>query len=59
MTNFELRSLIKSKRLFFYEIAAKIGISEFTFTRWLREELNEEKRTKVLTAIKELTGEEE
>lgn len=58
MKNVEIRTLIKCKRLYFYEIAAKIGISEFTFTRWLREELDEDKRKRVLNAINELSGKE-
>lgn len=59
MTNIEIRDLIKKNRLFCYEVAAKIGVSEFTFARWLRKELDEDKKARTLIAIKELTGKEE
>ncbi len=54
MKNYEIRRLIKKYRLFHYEVAQKIGISEATFCRWLREELNEERKKLVLSAIERL-----
>ena len=57
--NIEIRNLIRKNRLFNYEVAAKIGISEYTFARWLRFELDENKKARTLNAIKELIGKEE
>ena len=49
MYNLEIRLQIKQNRLRNYEIAKVLNISEFTFSRWLREEL-------VLSAIDKLIG---
>lgn len=56
MYNLEIRMEIKQNRLCHYEVARKIGISEATFCRWLREELNEERKKLVLSAIDKLIG---
>ena len=39
MKNIDVRLAIANKRLRNYEVAAACGVSEFTFSRWLREEL--------------------
>ena len=54
MNNIEVRQAIKAARLMQWEIAARIGISEFTFSRWLRTEMSEERKESVLAAISEL-----
>lgn len=51
MKNIDIRTKIKEKRLCNYEIAAKIGVSEYTFCRWLREELPPEKKKIIFAAI--------
>jgi len=51
MKNLDIRLKIKKNRLCHYEIAQQIGISEVTFCVWLRKELSEERKTKVLQAI--------
>lgn len=51
MNIFEVRAAIKAARLMQYEIAAQIGISEYTFCKWLRKELTEEQRKQVYSAI--------
>lgn len=58
MTNAEIKKVIRDRRLFNYEVAAQLGISEFTFSRWFRKELDEDKRKRVLNAINELSGKE-
>lgn len=55
MNNLEIRTAIKQKRLYHYEVAEKLGITEITFCRWLRKELSSEQKQKVLSAINELT----
>lgn len=52
--NYLVKELIKNSRFKQYEIAAKIGISEFNFSRWFRRELTPEQVEKVKTAIAEL-----
>lgn len=56
MYNLDVRLKIKQNRLCHYEVAREIGISEFTFCKWLREELNEERKKLVLSAIDKLIG---
>lgn len=51
MRNHDIRRLIIAKRLKHYEVAATLGISEYTFCKWLRVELTPERRQKVMDAI--------
>ena len=51
MKNMEVRQAIKAARLMQYEVAAQIGISEYTFCKWLRRELTDEQREQVNSAI--------
>ena len=51
MKNLDIRMRIKENRLCHYEVAAQIGVSEYTLCRWLREELSAEKREAVNKAI--------
>lgn len=51
MKNIEIRTKIKESRIMQYEIAAKIGISEYTLCRWFRKELTSEQRMQILDAI--------
>ncbi len=54
MKNADIREMIKILRLHHYEVADCIGISETTFCVWLRNELTDERRKKVMKAIEEL-----
>ena len=56
MMNLEIRMRIKEIRLCLYEVAAQIGISEYTLCRWLREELSAEKKETVNKAIDSIIG---
>ena len=51
MVNFEIRQAIKEKRMYYYELAEKLGISEFTLSRKLRKELPEEEKKTILEVI--------
>lgn len=53
--NENVRAAIKKSRLYQWQIAEKIGVSEFTFTRWLRSELSDERKELILKAIAELS----
>ena len=52
--NDTIKRKIKANRIMQYEIAAKIGISEYTFCRWFRKELTAEQQEKILAAIAEI-----
>ena len=45
---------IKQNRLSHYEVAREIGISEATLCRWLREEMNKDRKELVSSAIDKL-----
>lgn len=49
--NHEIREQIERKRIRYYEIATKLGITASTFSVWLRTELTPERRAKVQEAI--------
>jgi hypothetical protein len=38
-------------------VAQEIGVSEFTFSRWLRYEISPEKKTLIMKAIEKLSKE--
>lgn len=54
MKNNDIRQMIRVLRLHHYEVAERISISETTFCVWLRSELTEERRSRVMKAIEEL-----
>lgn len=51
MTGQDLKELIKKKRIRQYEVARELNINEFTLSRWLREEMDEEKHDRIYNAI--------
>ncbi len=57
--NLDIRSTAKSAGVFLYEIAKKLGVSEPTFNRMLRKELNEPTKHTALTAIEQVRREHE
>lgn len=58
MSGKEIQELIKSKRLYQWEVAQKLHINEFTLSRWLRGTLSEEREKAILEAIKKLLQKE-
>ena len=50
--NEQLRQQIRDSRVRHYEIARKIGISEFTLSRWLRDELSSDREELIRRAIR-------
>lgn len=52
--NYRIKQIIKESRYRQYEIAAMLGISEYTFCKWFRKELTAEQQERILTAIEEL-----
>ncbi|WP_338782417.1 hypothetical protein [Metabacillus sp. FJAT-52054] len=54
MKNLELRNEIKRSRLYYYEVAAYLGVHENTLYRLLRSDLSGEQKEKIRNAIKQL-----
>ncbi len=54
MANLEIRKEIKKSRLFHYEIADVLGISESTLSKWLRKEMDAGRKELIIQAIKKL-----
>lgn len=54
MTRKDFQKLIQKKRIFQYEVASAIGISEFTLCRWLRNPSAEQEQ-KIIAAVGELS----
>ena len=59
MANQEIKNLIKKQRLFRYEIAEAMGISEGYLSTLLRKPLTEEMEQRVKEAINKLTNQED
>lgn len=51
--NKDIKQLIVQKRLRQYEVAKELNVSEFTLSRWLNREMNQERREKIMKAIDE------
>ena len=56
--NHEIREAIKAAGLKHWQVAMACGVNEYTFIRWLRVELSEERRNAILRAIEALSREE-
>lgn len=54
MCNSDIRKAIKEARLLQWEIASQMGVSEYTLCKWLRKELTDEQRQRVVSAIETL-----
>lgn len=55
MANEDIRKEIKSAGVRHWQVADAIGISDTTFTRWLRKELPDDKKVAVLSAIRKIS----
>lgn len=54
--NNEIRETLKKHRLYIYELAAAVGISEPTITRWLRTPLTDEHYNRLSEGLEKLKG---
>lgn len=52
VTNIEIRNELKKNRMFNYELASLLGISEWTLSRKLRTELPDEEKKRILEIIR-------
>lgn len=57
ISNADIREEIKAKGLYLWQVAAKLGIAESTFIRWMRMEMDDETKYRVREAIREIQGE--
>lgn len=57
--NTDIKSALKKSKVKQWQVADELGVSESTFTRWLRYELTADKKESVLAAIKSIAGEKE
>ena len=49
--NVEIRTMVREKEVYLYEIADLLKVSEQTFIRRLRKEVDEKKKSEILAAI--------
>lgn len=59
MANEDIKQLIKKHRLFRYEVADAMGISEGYLSTLFRKPLSEEMRARVIEAINKLSEQED
>lgn len=52
MNNRDIRELIAKRRLKHFEVAKALGVTQYTFSHWLQEELTEEKKKRLLKQSK-------
>ena len=56
LANFEVRQAIEKKRLRHYEVAELLNITPETFSKWMRHEMEPDKKEKILKAISDFQG---
>lgn len=50
----DIKAEIRKSRIYQYEIAAQLGISEYTLCKWFHKELTSEQQDKIFAAIEKL-----
>ena len=55
----QIKQILKEKRIYQWEVAKALGITEFTLTRWLREDLPDEKADQIMLAVKDILNQRE
>lgn len=54
MNNNDIVCLLKTEKIYKWEVARKLGIHETSFVRWFREPLSQEQVQMVLSAVEEI-----
>lgn len=54
MNNEQIKDLMKENSIFMWQVAKKLNVYETSFCKWFREELSEERKQQVLSAIEEI-----
>lgn len=57
MVNEDVRQAIKDANLKYWQVASSYGLTDGNFSRLLRKELSEEKKTKIMNIIENLKKE--
>lgn len=57
MCNKELREIMRKNNIYMWQVAKKLNVYETSFCKWFRDELSEDKRLQVLSAIEEIKKE--
>ena len=50
----DIKEEIRKSRIYQYEIAAQLKISEYTLCKWFHKELTQEQQDRILAAIEKL-----
>lgn len=53
--NEEIKALLKSKGLFYWQVGEQLGVSESTLLRWMRTEFTADRKAKIEAAIAALS----
>lgn len=56
MANLEIRKAASDKKVFLWQVAEQIGVTDFTLSRKLRRELNSEDKEKIMAAIDQIAA---
>lgn len=56
VNNVDVRRAIFESGFMKYQIAEKVGVNCYTFSKWLQTEMNDERKQRTLKAIRELKG---
>lgn len=56
MRNEQIRIVMHRSGVKQWEVAEQLGISEFTYSRWLRSELPDDKKVQILQAISDVSA---
>lgn len=59
MRNETIKNHASLKKVYLWQVAKKLGISDTTFSRKLRDELDEEEKSKILAIIDEIANKKE
>jgi len=59
MKGSDIQFLLHKYRIYQYELAAEVGVSEFTLSRWLRDVIPSEHEEKILKAINKIREKDE
>ena len=54
MNNKQIKDMMKENCIFMWQVAKTLNIYETSFCKWFREELSEERKQLVLSAIEEI-----
>jgi len=54
MNNERLKEVMRENKIYMWEVAKKLKVYETSFSKWFRDELSEERKLLVMSAIEEI-----